>query len=151
MCNISEYHNLPMPGSPEAARLAHGNRRVPFRSLILRTLYGTGVVASALVAPKMLRLFELGRKQTERKARARVSQSLSRLKADGSIEVELRKGIRRIRLTKRGMKEIEKVMLRTYQIPETAFWDGKWRVVLFDIHEKRKRTRDQLRRLLGNA
>jgi phenylacetic acid degradation operon negative regulatory protein len=38
-----------------------------------------------------------------------------------------------------------------YHIPEPLFWDGKWRMVMFDIREERKRAREQLRVLLTGA
>ena len=43
------------------------------------------------------------------------------------------------------LKQIE---FGEYTIPEPAFWDGKWRILIFDINERRRRTRTQLRRLI---
>ncbi|MDO8624020.1 MAG: hypothetical protein Q7R54_01565 [bacterium] len=150
---MDEHRVLPTAGTAAAKRLARGNARLPFRSIVLRTLYGAGIISSALLAPKMLKLFATfdRRKNTEKRVRARVSQALSRLNAAGYIEIEIHGHKKQVRLTESGEKEIEKILLRTYQIPESAFWDGKWRVAIFDIREKRKRTRDLLRHLLGSA
>ena len=46
---------------------------------------------------------------------------------------------------------MEEIEFKEYEIPEPAFWDGKWRVLVFDMNERRRRTRDQLRRLLQGA
>lgn len=46
---------------------------------------------------------------------------------------------------------MEKIEFGQYEIPERAFWDGKWRVLVFDISERRRRVRNQLRRLLEGA
>lgn len=51
-------------------------------------------------------------------------------------------------LTTKGRRVIETVYASEYRIPEPAFWDGKWRIVMFDIREKRRRARSQLRLLL---
>lgn len=49
-----------------------------------------------------------------------------------------------------------KSLALTYQIddikiPAMKRWDGKWRIVLFDIPEKRKKSRDALSQTLKNA
>ena len=44
---------------------------------------------------------------------------------------------------------MEKIEFGEYIIPEPA-WDGKWRVLIFDINERR-RLRTQLRRLLDGV
>lgn len=46
---------------------------------------------------------------------------------------------------------IETINANEYHIPDPAFWDGKWRVVMFDIRERRRKVRSQLRSLLSNA
>ena len=35
---------------------------------------------------------------------------------------------------------VNTIYVSEYRIPEQAFWDGKWRIVMFDIREKRRRT-----------
>jgi DNA-binding transcriptional regulator PaaX len=71
----------------------------------------------------------------------------------------------RERLVSSGFLEYKQGMLsithkgRVYLLKETSFWkikkskqkwDGKWRVLIFDIPEKRKATRDQIRITLSN-
>ena len=46
-------------------------------------------------------------------------------------------------LTKKGELELEKY--RTVNSILKKKWDGRWRVVIFDIWEKRRNVRDQLR------
>ena len=48
---------IPIEGSGGARRLAKGNKRVPIQIIALRTLYATGALTTALIAPKMLKLF----------------------------------------------------------------------------------------------
>ncbi|MSU74387.1 CRISPR-associated endonuclease Cas2 [Candidatus Kaiserbacteria bacterium] len=54
-------------------------------------------------------------------------------------------------MTDKGRLLIEAVHANEYRIPEPAFWDGKWRIVMFDIHERRRKARSQLRSLLSDA
>jgi len=145
---------LPESGTKNARRLAKGNKRVPIQTIALRTLYATGAITTALVAPKMLKLFPvLDRGKNRRKELyGRADQALYRLREKKLIVFSKAEGRRPIvRLTERGKSEITKIILRQYKISETTVWDGKWRVVIFDIREKRRRIRQRLRVLLAGA
>ena len=123
------------------------------KNLLLRTLAITGVVSIALMAPKMTRLL----KQLDRPAKSRaqlyrrISQGLARLENDGLVTVTGEYANRRVKITEKGRAVMMKIEFGEYVIPEPAFWDGKWRVLVFDIKERRRRVRDQLRRLLDGA
>ncbi len=123
------------------------------RNLILRTLAASGVVGVALVAPKTLSLLKkLDRGAVHRKnLYRRITQAISRLERAGLVQTSGEYGQRRIELTSKGYRVIETVYANEYRIPEPAFWDGKWRVVMFDIREKRRKARAQLRALLRGA
>lgn len=54
-------------------------------------------------------------------------------------------GIITIKLTEDGVKETLKYSFDDLVIPKPAHWDKKWRLVLFDIPEKKRRGRDALR------
>ena len=125
-------------------------RRVPMKNLLLRSLAATGVVSIALVAPKMTRfLKELDRPAKNRvQLYQRISQGISRLAQAGLVTISGERGRRQIMLTKKGLEMLEQIEFEDYMIPEPAFWDGKWRVLIFDISERRRRVRNQLRRLL---
>lgn len=128
-------------------------KRVRMKNLLLRSLAAAGVISIALVAPKMTRLLkELDRPAKNRaQLYRRINQGLRRLEAAGLVTITGEYADRRVALTKEGLKVVEKIEFGTYAIPEQAFWDGKWRVLIFDIVERRRRTRDQLRRLLQAA
>lgn len=64
------------------------------------------------------------------------------------VEVTGTYGNRRVTLTAKGRGLMERMEFEEYQIPEPAFWDGKWRILAFDMNERRRRARAQLRRLL---
>ena len=145
---------IPIEGSGGARRLAKGNKRVPIQIIALRTLYATGALTTALIAPKMLKLFPiLDRGKSQRKEiYARADQALYRLREKKLITFTKTNRRRPIaHLTKAGRRTIEKIILRVYKISETALWDGKWRMVIFDIREKRRGVRQKLRTLLAGA
>ena len=123
------------------------------KNLLLRSLAVAGVISIALIAPKMTRLLkELDRPAKNRaQLYRRISQGLHRLEAAGLVTISGAYAERRVELTDKGRELVEEIEFGEYEIPEPAFWDGKWRVLVFDINERRRRVRDQLRRLLQGA
>lgn len=134
-------------------RTAERGVYLPMRNLILRTLAVGGVMTVALVAPKTLTLLKkLDRGAAHRKnLYRRITQAITRLEHSGLVQTLGQYGHRRVTLTAAGHAVIDALYVSEYHIPEPAFWDGKWRVVIFDIREKRRRARSQLRILLSNA
>jgi DNA-binding transcriptional regulator PaaX len=63
----------------------------------------------------------------------------------GLIEVVEDQGKKYYKLTKTG--EMQALVLKT-RMPIKTKWDGKWRIIIFDIPEGASNERDQLRRLL---
>ncbi len=50
-----------------------------------------------------------------------------------------------LKLNNKGKEKILRYQLENIQIPAMKKWDGKWRIVLFDIPEPKKKIRDALR------
>ena len=123
------------------------------KNLLLRSLATVGVISIALIAPKMTRLLKKLDRPAKNRAQLyrRITQGLKRLEQDGLITLTGEYAKRRVKITEKGRAIIEKIEFGEYVIPEPAFWDGKWRVLIFDISERRRRTRTQLRRLLDGA
>jgi len=128
-------------------------RYLPMRNLILRTLAIGGIMSVALVAPRALTLLKkLDRGATNRKnLYRRITKAITDLERSGLVKTSGERGHRNVVLTEKGRTAIDTMYANEYRIPEPAFWDGKWRVVIFDIREKRRKARSQLRLLLYNA
>ncbi len=128
-------------------------KRVPITNLLLRSFAVAGIISVALVAPKMIRLLKHLDRPAKNRAQLyqRIRQGVSRLEEGGLVTVSGEHGARRILITEKGRKTMEEIEFGEYSIPEQAFWDGKWRVFIFDISERRRRIRNQLRRLLDGA
>jgi len=121
-------------------------KRIPISGIVLSTLAVGGLLALAAVAPnavQMLKLFGYGKRK--RGPSHQVNRAFWQLKEKGFIALEEKGGNKFVRLTTKGEKR-----LRSFQKKEGAFkkpkrWDGKWRVVVFDIKEKRRVIRNKLR------
>ena len=81
---------------------ARGNKRVPLQTIILGTLYVTGMLTTALIAPNAVRLFEylnpISRGNSIR-FNQRIKQALLRLERRGPIKVTGERGERQIKST----------------------------------------------------
>lgn len=125
-------------------------RKMAIQTALLRTLYIGGMLTIAILAPKMTRLLgKLDRAKTNRQELyGRIRMATNRLKQRGLVR-ESADG--RIELTPQGQVRIEHILMREYQVPEPVVWNGKWHILLFDIRERRRKTRTQLRNLLQGA
>lgn len=76
-----------------------------------------------------------------------IKQAADRLQRRGLVEkIETAEGTV-IKMTDRGKKEVLKFKLEELE-PKTGKWDGKWRIVFFDIAELNRHKRDILRKYL---
>ena len=85
---------------------------------------------------------ELGIEQSQ--ARERIKY----LKRMGLIETFVEGKTSFLEITAKGKERLEKWQKRFPKIERTNKWDGKWRLVIFDIPDKHKTGRDILRRRL---
>ena len=72
--------------------------------------------------------------------KASLAQALKRLREQGFIDLDKFNNNLVLKLTDKGREE---ALLRKILKDET--WDGKWRIVVFDIPEKNRRVRNMLR------
>ena len=62
--------------------------------------------------------------------------------------VDYKDGTTTLVLTERGRKKILTYQIDKITVPAMGKWDKKWRIVIFDIPERRKKARDALARTL---
>jgi CRISPR/Cas system-associated endoribonuclease Cas2 len=74
---------------------------------------------------------------------------LGRLATKGLIMFEERGDKRYARITEVGKRVLELETLREKSLQKPKRWDKRWRVVIFDIPERRKSVRARLRRFMG--
>lgn len=63
----------------------------------------------------------------------------------GLISVEYRGKQLYVSLTEEGKKKVKKYWIDDLQIKKPEKWDGKWRIMIFDIKDKQKIKREALR------
>ncbi len=76
------------------------------------------------------------------------NQHVARLKRRGVVMVKGKRVAQTIQLTSKGRLE---VLLWKAKLPGSKSWDGRWRLVMFDIPENSRRVRDRLRALLKRS
>ena len=116
---------------------------------ILAMVALSGVALIAAMAPSapaaLAKLPSVKRAQL----RARYRTALGRLAALGLITFEKKDGKSYARITDAGRKklafELEKKKL---DLSKKHRWNGRWRVVIFDVPERRRKIRDRLRILM---
>lgn len=108
-----------------------------------------GVMVAIGAVPDFNKILKhLLNRKNEARFRYQANRSLRRLVANGLIRFEERDGKRYARITEAGKQALEFETLRDKALQKPKRWDGRWRVVLFDIPERRRRVRNQLRRFM---
>lgn len=102
-----------------------------------------GVVSAVMVAPGLAKAIPLLRKINI----ARINQELKRLHKRGLVEIIKRKNdVTEVKLTKEGKRKLTRYQIDLLEIEKPRKWDGKWRVIIFDIPIRKNFARELLRR-----
>ncbi len=113
-----------------------------------------GAIALAATSPYFAQniLYQLFKKRSKTEInRRKFSQALSRLKRNRLLILEGTKNHAfLVQLTEKGKRKIKELQFENLAIEKQKTWDKKWRLVLFDIPEKKKTGREVLRDKLKN-
>lgn len=102
-----------------------------------------GVVSAVMVAPGLAKALPLLKKIDV----ARINQELTRLRKRGLVEIiKKQRGVVTVKLTKEGKKKLKRYQIDFLEIEKPRKWDGKWRIIIFDIPVKKNYAREMLRR-----
>ncbi|TSC95060.1 MAG: hypothetical protein CEN87_72 [Parcubacteria group bacterium Licking1014_1] len=123
----------------------------------LLILAAVGLLAIAATSPffliniargivKYKKYNERGNKVTNE---ANLAKSLSGLNKNKIIIIKNKKDKFTVKLTKKGKKIVKEILFEGMKIEKQKIWDKKWRIVIFDIPEQKKRhMRDAMRQKL---
>lgn len=118
--------------------------RKNIKSFVLGAVGVAGFLGVAFVAPNVLgAMGKLGMLPSGRQ-REIINRARDRLVRQGLLKRE--DGF--LRLTPKGKTALRHLEVREFKIVPPWRWDGKWRVLIFDIPEYRKALRDKVRRTL---
>lgn len=98
-----------------------------------------GVVVVVAAAPGVLLAAKLlpkdFNKSFEKSKKRAVTRSMRKLRKNQFISIKERGGQMEVKLTKKGKLLFNKIQLEKIEIPKPPRWDGKWRILVFDIPE----------------
>ncbi len=125
-------------------------RNSKIQRAVLTSLYTVGVISIALAMPNVLsvlRHIDPNKKDSENRRYA-VNNAIKRLRDKGLVAwKETEKGVF-LRLTEGGERTLRLIERNEFKSIKPRKWDGKWRIIIFDIREKRKGTREKFRKKL---
>ncbi|MDO8569944.1 MAG: hypothetical protein Q7R89_04205 [bacterium] len=123
------------------------SKRKNLQYAILQTVAAVGVLSISLVAPNVIKaLSKLGIIPNNRQ-REYITSSASKLVKRGLLSYNGKKYC----LTPDGEKLLRRWQFADFKLHKPKKWDKKWRVVIFDIPEKKKRVRNQITMLFRQA
>lgn len=114
-------------------------------NILLASIAVTGLLGVAIVAPNAIQLLKhvLPEDDMKRHYKYRANHSLRKLISDGYVQEKIGDGKRFFVLTNKGKLKYESLKER-----KLKKWDGKWRLVSFDVYEKNRKKRNLLRQEL---
>jgi DNA-binding transcriptional regulator PaaX len=126
---------------------ARKNRRRGYlKDALLASIAISGVVLVAAITPNALAQLRHLPAMKRAQLRYQAKTTLGRLATQGLIVFEKQDGNKYARITPKGQKvllfEQQKILLTN---GKKRRWDERWRVIIFDIPERRRKVRDRLR------
>ena len=131
-----------------------GARRVRLRTniqhVLLHTIATAGILSVALLMPnafRVLAMFDGGKKRLQN-PKYLFGTAFEKLLLKKMIVLEQGKNGKLVRLTKEGEQALAFMVAHKPDSREHRSWDGRFRMVTYDIHESRKKVRVRLKELL---
>ena len=127
------------------------DRRKNIQKIILSTIYSAGILGVAVVAPNVLSAIKKLEGSFKRKKNLKytINNSFTRLREKGFIEIVEINGKKVARITSKGESKLDFLDKHNFKLKIPKKWDGRWRVVIFDIKESRSKIRFLLRKTLS--
>jgi len=120
-------------------------RRRNIQNVVLATIGATGIIATAMIAPNIFQALPRITGDSHRLT-YRAKTAVGRLAQKGLVRFVERNGGRYAEITEKGRRllflEEEKVSMHKNR---KRRWDKRYRIVMFDVPQYRRATRDRLR------
>lgn len=121
---------------------------------ILKIVAGGTLVLTSLAVPNLAQVLSTLNMSSSNRRRtpyhpSDISRAVKVLKQGRYIGRVRTKNGYAIRLTERGQEALARFELGNFKLKNPEKWDGRWRLVIFDIKEWHKNVRNQVRRLLS--
>lgn len=121
---------------------------------VLLLLAGGTALATALIAPgtaRLLKYFIPEKSEWDEWKmfnEGYLRRTIRRLEKEKIVEVKDYDTYGEVRLTAKGRSQVLRMGLESLTISKPNHWDGKWRMVIYDVYDGKKSTRERFRRYL---
>lgn len=123
------------------------SRKKNLQKMILTTVAGAGILGVGLLAPNVIVAMDKLGLIPNRRQREYVSSSASKMVKKGLMKFNGKF----YELTLAGQSKLRRWEFDDFKFNKPKRWDGKWRVIIFDIPDKKRSVRDQIRSLFKSA
>jgi DNA-binding PadR family transcriptional regulator len=117
---------------------------------ILRLLAIAGAIYIAASSPYFISDLRKNIKRWQKYKRKKFYNAFYRLQKEGCIDVREKNRQIYIALTEKGKRKAGRLQIDAMEIKKPKKWDGKWRILIFDISQFKKFYREALRGKLKN-
>lgn len=128
-------------------KLEERNKKENLQRLILNSVATVGILSIGLIAPNVIRAMSKMGILPKQRQREYISSSAAKLAKRGLLKFENGS----YQLTTEGEKVLRRWKLSSFESKKPKKWDGKWRMIIFDIPEKKRRVRKQITLLFNQA
>ena len=115
------------------------------KAMLIAAIGGVMVAIGAVPDFNKILKHLLRNRKNDARFRYQAHTALRRIATQGLVTFEDRSGKRYACITEAGEQMLELESLREKSMKKPKRWDGRWRVVLFDIPERRRGVRNRLR------
>ena len=137
-----EYIERPMVNIEEKS--SKKKSKDDIQKAILSSVKIAGFLTIALVAPNAIQCLKSFGLTPCKRQKEIMLRSKDRLIEDGLLKYQ--NGF--IILTKKGETKLQLLEMKNWRMNKSKKWDGKWRMLIFDIPEKKKPLREKIRSTL---
>ena len=123
-------------------KLKKGIEKYPLTKDLLMILAVGGAISLAVIAPGLAAVVG---KELKWRERTKFNQRLERLKRRKLVKITYENGETKVEITQDGHKKALEYKFEEMKIKKPDKWDSKWRLVIFDVAETKRRLRDRLR------
>lgn len=122
--------------------------RYPYVKEIMLLLAGGLLISAALLMPGLHRAIPPSVWEGKEYKKYRLKETLKRLHKQKVVEVLETKDGYVVKITRNGLIRALRYKLDDMNVKRKKSWDKKWRIVIFDIEEQKKKLRDEFRKRL---
>lgn len=121
-------------------------KKTNIQKIILGSIATAGLLSVALVTPNAIQLLKsFGIDKNLKNFKNDTNRSLSNLLSAGLVVFIEKDGKKYLKLTEKGKLKLMRLEKENFQFKKPKKWDKKWRIIIFDISQKRRLQRDKLR------